>query len=240
VATIVNRAFAEKYFARESALGMEFQRDDSVRHRIIGMAADSHFGSLRNGPEPIAYMPMKPTADFTLYVRTTLDAAALAKMVGHEANALGSGMRVRSVTTLEALVGSTILRERLMAAIGAAFAFLGLILAAIGMFGLLSYSVTRRTRELGIRAALGARRWSLCALVLKDLVRTLAGGLLVGLACFLTMMRFSASLLFGVRPAEPFVIGTAAVVFIGVALIAAGLPTRRAVRIDPVLALRHD
>jgi ABC-type antimicrobial peptide transport system permease subunit len=114
---------------------------------------------------------------------------------------------VKSVTTLDALVGNTILAERLVAAVGAAFAFLGLVLAAIGVFGLLNYTVTRRTKELGIRAALGARRWSLCRLMVNEVTRTMAGGLVVGLVGFIIAMRFAEEILFDVGPADPLVIG---------------------------------
>ena len=238
--TIVNRAFARRYFGSEAVLGREFRRDDGVLHQIVGLAANSHFGDLRGGPEPVAYMPMKPPVAFTLYVRSTLDAGSVAKMVEREARALGLGMRVRDVTTLEALVGSTILKERLLAAIGGAFAFLSLLLAAIGLFGLVNYSVTRRTKEIGIRAALGARRGPLYGLVLKDLIGMMAGGLAGGLAGSLVLMQLARSLLFGIQPADPQVIGTGVAIFLGAAAIAGGLPARRAAAIDPVAALRHE
>ncbi len=240
VPTIVNRAFARKYFGGEPVLGREFRRDDGVRHQIVGVAANSHFGSLRNGPEPIAYMPMKPPRAFTMYVRSTLDAFSVSKMVEREADVLGSGLRVRDVTTLEALVGSTIRTERLLAGMGGAFAFLGLILAATGLFGLLNYSVTRRTREIGIRAVLGAQRRSIYVLVLKDLSGTMAAGLMAGLAGALALMRFVQSLLFGIAPVDPLVIGTAMAAFLGAAVIAGGLPAYRAGAIDPAAALRHE
>jgi putative ABC transport system permease protein len=240
VPTIVNRAFVARYFGGESALGEEFRRTDGVRHRVIGIAANSHYGDLRNGPEPIAYMPMKPPRGFTLYVRSTLDAGSVAKMVEREAKALGSEMQVREMTTLETLVGSTILKEKLMADIGGTFAFLGLILAGIGLFGLLNYSVTRRTKELGIRAVLGAERWTILRLVMKDLLGMMAGGLTIGLAGSLVLMRVSGSLLFGIQPADPMVIGTAMAVFMAAATIAGGLPALRAAAIDPVVALRHE
>jgi predicted permease len=240
VPTIVNRAFARKYFGSEAAVGREFRRDDGTRHQIVGVAANSHFGSLRDGPEPIAYMPMKPPRSFTLYVRSTLDAGSVAKMIEREAEALGAGVRVRDVTTVEALVGNTIRSERLLAGIGGAFAFLGLILAATGLFGLLNYSVTRRTREIGIRAVLGARRASIYGLVLRDLSGTMTAGLVAGLVGALVLMRFTRSLLFGIQPLDPLVIGTAMVVFVGAALVAGGLPALRAAAIDPAVALRHD
>ncbi len=240
VPTVVNRAFARLYFGGDHVLGREFLRDDGVRHRIVGLAADSHFSDLRGGAEPIVYFPMKPPRAFTLYVRSTLDAGSVSKMVDREAQALGAGTRVRDAIPLEAMVGSTILTEKLLAGIGGAFAFLGLVLAATGLFGLLNYSVTRRTREIGIRAALGARRLPLFGLVLKDLLGMMAGGLAAGLAGSLALMRLTRSLLFGVRPADPLVIGTAVAVFLAVAAIAGGLPARRAVRIDPLAALRQD
>lgn len=239
VPTIVNRAFATRYFGNEPVLGREFRRDDGVRHRIVGIAANSHFGSLRNGPEPIVYMPMKPPRVFTMYVRSTLDAASVSKAVEREAKALGS-LRVRDVTTLDALVENTIRTEKLLAAIGGVFAFLGLTLASIGLFGLLNYSVTRRTGEIGIRVVLGARRSSICRLVLKDLLGTLAVGLAAGMAGSFALMRFTQSLLFGIKPEDPFLIGTAVAFFVGASLIAGGLPAYRASTIDPVAALRHD
>ncbi len=240
VPTIVNRAFARKYFGNDPVLGREFRRDDGVRHQIVGLAANSHFGSLRNGPEPIAYMPMKPPRSFILYVRSPLDAVPVSKMVDREAEAVGSGVRVRDVTTLKTLVGNTIRTERLLAGVGGAFAFLGLILAATGLFGLLNYSVTRRTREIGIRAVLGAQRASIYGLVLKDLSATMAAGLIAGLIGALGLMHLTQSLLFGIDPIDPLAIGAAMAVFIGAAAIAGGLPAYRAAAIDPIAALRHD
>jgi ABC-type antimicrobial peptide transport system permease subunit len=153
---------------------------------------------------------------------------------------MGHGTRIRDVTTLDTIIGDTLLRERLLAGIGGVFAFLGLLLAAIGLFGLLNYSVTRRTKELGIRAALGARPPSLIVLVLKDLLVLIAAGLAAGVACSFALMTFIRSLLFGVHPVDPLVMITGAVVFLAAALIAGGLPASRVASIDPMIALRHD
>jgi predicted permease len=240
VPTIVNRAFALNYFGTESVLGREFQRDDGVRHQIVGLAANSHFGSLRGGLEPIVYMPMKPPRAFTLYVRSTLDAGSVARMVEREAESLGSGLRVRDVTTVEALVGDTIVQEKLLAFLGGAFAGLGLILAAIGLYGLLNYSVARRTREIGIRAALGASRGLIYRLLWKEVAGMVGGGLIAGMMGAVAIMRVTRSLLFGIGPADPLVIGAAIAIFLAMALLASGLPARRAARIDPMTALRHE
>lgn len=207
---------------------------------MVGVAADSHFGDLRNGPEAIVYMPMKPPRAFTLYVRSTLDAGSVAKIVDREARALGSGVRVRDVTTVEALVESSVRNERLMAGIGGVFALLGLVLAALGVLGILNYSVTRRTKEFGIRTALGAQRLTIYKLVLIELIGTVIGGVALGLAGSLTFIGFAQSLMFGISPVDPLVIGTAMSVLIGTAMIAAGLPAHRAASVDPVEALRAE
>ena len=238
--TIVNRAFARRYFQSEAVVGKEFRRDDGVRHQLVGLAANWHFGDLRSGPEPIAYMPMKPPRAFTLYVRSTLNAGSLAKLVEGEAQLLDRAIRVRDATTMDALIGRTILTERLLAGIGGAFAFLGLILAAIGLFGLLNYSVALRRREIGIRTALGAQRLTIYRLVLKDLLAMMAGGLAVGLTGSLVLLSLTRSMLFGIRPADPIVIGMATAVFAGAAIVACWLPARRAAAIDPLAALRHE
>ncbi len=241
VPTVVNRAFARTYFGSDTAaLGREFQRDDNVRHQVVGIAADSTFADLHRGPEPIAYMPMKPPRAFTLYVRSTLDAASVMKMIQRETAALGGQIRVRDVTTLDTLVGNTILTEKLLASLGGLFALFGLTLAAIGLFGLLNYSVTRRTREIGIRAALGATRPMLHGIVLRDLLGTVAVGLALGLVGAFALLRLTHSLMFGIQQADPLPILAALIIFMLAAVLACTIPARRAAAIDPMVALRHE
>ncbi len=211
-----------------------------VNHQIIGVVANSHYGSLRSGPEPMVYSVVRGTGFFALYVRSPIDLGSVVGMVEREAQAMGAGTRVREVTTLDTLVGNTLLTEKLLAGIGGIFAFLGLLLAAIGLFGLLNYSVMRRVKEIGIRAALGARAPALVFLVLKEMMSMIAGGLVIGLVGSLVVMSFVRSLLFGIRPADPLVMTTAAAAFLVAALIAGGLPASRAAAIDPMVALRHE
>ena len=158
VSTIVNRAFARRYFGAEPALGKEFQRTDGTRHAIIGVVADAYYSELRDGLQPMVYFPMKPPRLFTLYVRSTLDAGSLMRLVERETRTAVPGIHLVEVTTLDTLIGNTMLKEKLLAGVGGSFAVLGLVLVAIGLFGLLNYSVASRAKELGIRAALGARR----------------------------------------------------------------------------------
>ena len=217
----------------------EFQRADGARHQVIGIAADSHYGDLRHGPDAIAYFPMKPPRWFTLYVRSTGDAWPIVQAVRREAAALGSGAHLIETIPLASLVGKTVQRERLLATTSGAFALLGLMLAAIGVFGVLNYAVASRTREIGIRSALGAPRPALARLVLGHALRPVAAGVLLGIAGAAATVRVASSLLFAVRPIHPSIlIGTTAL-FLIAALAAAALPLRRAHRVDVVSVLRR-
>ena len=240
---IINQALARAYFGGENPVGKTFRVPEGrtlIDRVVVGLVADSAFGSLRLAPRPIVYGIARETSLFELYVRSPLELGEVKKLVDRATEEIGYRSRIMSVTTLDTLIGNTLLREKLLAGIGAVFAFLGLLLAAIGLFGLLNYSVTRRTKEIGIRAALGARPPALVFLVLRDMFSMIAGGLIVGLAGSLALMTFVRSLLFGIRPLDPLVITTAAAVFLAAAFIAGGLPASRAARIDPMVALRHE
>lgn len=138
--TIVNQAFAQRYFGTANPIGKIFQTPDDnklLSRQIIGVVANSSLGSLREGPRPIFYGVVRGTNYFAFYIRSQLDLGSVVKMVEREAQAIGYGTRIREVTTLDTLIGNTLLREKLLAGIGGIFAFLGLLLAAIGLFGLL-------------------------------------------------------------------------------------------------------
>ncbi|MBV9498661.1 MAG: ABC transporter permease [Acidobacteriaceae bacterium] len=241
IPAIVNEAFARRYFNDLNVVGREFSIGKSV-HRvvIVGVAADAHYYDLRTSADPIVYLPTEGSNSFTLYVRSPLNFGQVVRMLDRETQALGSGMRVRGITTLETIVGNTLTREKLLAGVGGACAFLGLLLAAIGLFGLLSYSAGRRTKEIGIRAALGARRTEIISLILKEASGLITGGLVIGLAGAVAAITLFRSLLFGIRAADPFVIGTAIGIFLATGLTAVWLPAYRAAKLDPMSALRQE
>jgi predicted permease len=240
VPTVVNGSFARRYFGGEDVLNREFQRTDGTRHVIVGLAADAYYGDLRGGLQPVAYFPLKPGAHFALYVRSGMDPQTLSRLVEREARAITPGIRVMETMSLDALVGSTLFKEKLLAAIGGIFAGLALLLASIGLFGLLSYSVSRRTKEIGIRGALGAKRGQIVVLVGRDLLGMTAGGLLFGAGGSLLVTGVLKSQLYGVGIADPTVLGMSAAVFLIGAISAGGIPALRAASVDPAIALREE
>ena len=244
IPAIVNEAFARKYFnGSANALGREFNRPfgrSVVRHVIVGIAADARYYNLRDAADPIVYLPIEANNGFTLYVRSPLNLGSLTRLVGHEAHATGPGLQIREVTSLETIVGNTLLREKLLAGVGGTFAAFGLLLVAIGLFGLLNYSVGRRTKEIGIRTALGARRNQIVSLVLREVAALVGAGLSAGLAAALAVMAIFQSLLFGIQKADLLVIGTAAGLFLLAGLVAVCVPAHRAATLDPTAALREE
>ena len=241
VPTIVNRAFARRYFGEEAVIGRQFaRRTDNARHVIVGVAADAYYSDLRSGIQPVVYFPMKPPRFFTLYVRSSLDPGSVRRLVEQEARTAGPGLHVVDVTMLETLIGNTLLKEKLLAGVGGVFASLGLSLVAIGLFGLLSYSVVRRRKELALRAALGARPSALISLVLKELLAMMTAGLAAGLLASMGVMRLVQSQLFGMSAVDPVVIASASTLLLLTTSIAVVLPAYRAATMDPLVALREE
>ena len=243
IPVIVNVAFARHYLDGDNAIGRIFERPQGtkrLRQRVVGVVATAHYGSLREGAKAIVYVPLDGSNFFSLYVRSVLDAGSILRSVDNLARTVAPGMHVAQIVPLDTLVGNTVLKEKLLADIGGTFALLGLILAAIGLFGLLNYSVVRRTREIGIRAALGAQRAELVLLVFKDLSATVGTGLVAGFLGSLAILVALKSLLFGLKLADPHVILTAILVFVTAAVIAATLPASRAATVDPMVALRQE
>lgn len=240
---IVNEAFARKYFNNINVVGREFSYPFGRtlrREVIVGVAANTHYYNLRKSADPIVYLPLKASNAFVVYVRSPLPLGQLVRIVDRDVRAIGSGMRIREISTLETMMGNTLKQEKLLAGVGGALAFFGLLLASVGLFGLLSYSVGRRTKEIGIRAALGAQRHEIVSLVLKDAGALMTAGLAIGLAGGLATVALLRSLLFGIRTVDPAVIASGIVLFFATAVVAAWLPAYRAARLDPMSALREE
>jgi predicted permease len=241
---IVNDAFAKRYFGRDPAVGRMFEArfsesDTLTQHEIIGVVADARY-DLREPAAPTLYILLRLRNSGTLHVRITGDPLALASRLREEVRAANPLFRVTSVTTQSAVVDQTLLRERLLARLSGFFAVVGLVLAALGLYGVLTYSVVERTRELGIRVALGARQLRLIGMVLTDAGRTAVLGVACGLAGGLFLSRFVEALLFEITPLDWWSLALPVGTLLLTALVAAGLPALRAARVDPAIALRYE
>jgi predicted permease len=238
---IVNESFAQRYFGREPAVGGRFvgRMAGSLSHEVIGVVADARY-DLRRPPAPTIYI-LVPIRDLgTLHVRVAGDARAIADRLREEVRAATPLLRVTSVTPLTAMVNRTLVRERLLALLAGFFALVGLVLTAVGLYGTLSYAVVQRTREIGIRVALGARAVGAVRSVLADTAGTTLIGAACGLAGGLYASRFVETMLFEVAALDVSSLALPLGTLLLTASVAAAVPAWRAARVDPVIALRNE
>jgi predicted permease len=241
---IVNRKFAKHFFGERSAVGRHLGRGSGpgtkLDYQIIGVSADTLYEGPREGVRRQMFIPFWGKSAATYYVRTaTASPAAYAALRG-EVKKLDSSMPVYEMKTLESQLDETLLTERLVALLSAGFGALATLLAAIGLYGVMAFVVARRTKELGVRIALGAGRGSVIWLVMKEVLLLLVIGLAVGVPAAMGLGRYVASQLYGIHEGNPWVTGSAMVVLIGVSAAAGMIPAHRASRIDPMLALRFE
>jgi predicted permease len=242
VPVVVNETFVRKYLAGKGTVGrhLELTRQGrTIVYDIVGVAADTRDGSVRGQFSPFIFSP-NDEAGGTLEIRTSIDQRTMADLVRRELSLVHPSLRLVDVTRQTALVQNTLLRERLLAVLSGFFATLGLALAAVGLYGVSSYAVVRRTREIGIRLALGARPVAVVRSVLGRMALAVIGGVIAGLAGGLYFARFVQTLLFEIEPASAASVALPVLCLAAVALIAAWSPARRATRVDPAEALRAE
>jgi putative ABC transport system permease protein len=237
---IANESFAARFFPSGSALGKRIQLDGEWRE-IIGIARDSKYRTLGEEPTPYVYQPLAQQHEtgMTLVVRGPGPERSIAR-VREILRELDPNLPVSDIQPLAALLESSLFPARMGARLLSASAVLAGMLAAVGLYGVVSFVVSMRTREMGIRAALGARPEALTRLVVSEGARLLAAGVILGFALALASARFVSSFLYGVSPTEPVVFAAAGAFLAAVMLATAYLPARRAARADPLVALRHD
>jgi putative ABC transport system permease protein len=245
---IVNESFAKQFFPHENALGKRIKPGLSttpgaeVMREIVGVVGDvKHRGlNVPSGPqvyEPEAQMPFD---QLTLVLRTDGDPRGLIGAVRDEARLLDKDLPVFDVKTLEEYLSVSVAQPRFNTLLLAVFAGVALILAAVGLYGVMSYSVAQRTHEMGIRIALGAQQRDVVRLIAGQAFRLTLIGLAFGLASAWTATRWLSGLLFGVPPTDPFTFAVVAVLLCFVALAACYVPARRAMQVDPIIALRYE
>ena len=243
---IVNESFARRFFGRNPAIGRRVTSVDTI-YEIVGVAADTKYQDLREASLPTLYVAWsqreerdQPSSYNYLVQVTGQEPLRHAPDVERVIQETDAGMRIRRITPYDALINLSIANERVLATLAGLFGTLGLLIAAIGMFGVLAFQVSRRTNELAVRMVLGARRSSIHRLVMRDVAAMLVPGLAIGAAAALMLTGVTGSLLFGVTPDDPGAFATAAAVLASVAVLAGWLPAQRAASVEPMAALRHE
>jgi predicted permease len=239
---IVNESFAKRYFGGLPAVGRRFEirwGGPRAPHEVVGVVADARY-DLRKPPAPTIYVLIPLHSFSTLHVRVGGDATTIAARLREEVRAATPLLRVTSVTSQAAMVNRTLVRERLLALLAGFFALVGLVLTAVGVYGTLSYAVVQRTREIGIRVALGARAVGAVRSVLADTARTTLIGAACGVAGGLYASRFVETMLFEVAALDVSSLALPVGTLLLTALVAAAVPAWRAARVDPVIALRNE
>src|SRR5262245_58768803 len=239
---IVNETFARYYFGEADPIGQRFgpTAEKSGEFEIVGVVKDARTGSLRKPPRPGIYSPTFGQGGTTFQLRTAAEPTRIIAAVRQAAREIDSNLPLFNLKTLAALVDESLAQERLISTLSSFFGLLSLLLAAIGLYGILAYSVSRRTREIGIRIALGAHPGAVLRMVLRQgLILTLLGGG-IGLAASLGATRLLASQLFDVTPTDPVTFVVAPILLLTVALLAGLVPARRATNVDPLIAIRQE
>ncbi len=236
---VVNEAMAAQYWLGRSPVGDRLQVKGHWM-RIVGIAKMSKYGRLAEPSKPFFYVAMRQNSNGqNLYIRTSLSPEAVTKALVHEIHSLDANLAPGEVITMQEQVDRTTAIQRVAVMMLAVFGGLALLLATIGLYGVLSYTVSQRTRELGLRMALGADTSNLLWLVMSYGMALTAGGVLVGAAAALSLTRLLGNLLYKVSPRDPLAFGSALVVMAVGALAACLVPAWRAARTDPVRALRQ-
>ncbi|MGO8733292.1 MAG: ADOP family duplicated permease [Terriglobia bacterium] len=243
---IVNEAMARRYWPGENAVGKQVLRvcSNDTPALIVGVVADSQQKSVDSKVVPEMYIPYakKPFASFlvTFVVRTSAEPMDVVAAVRHAVAEIDRDQPVIQVRTLENVVAETLWRPHLSAILMGVFAALALVLSAVGIYGVFSYSVGQRTHEIGIRSALGATRGDILRLVLEEGMILALLGVGIGTLAALGLTRLLAGLLYGIRPRDPLTFVSLSLLLAGVALFACFVPARRATKVDPMVALRYE
>jgi len=242
---VLNETLARAAWPEADAVGRRIvidYRGGAYPYEVVGVVNDTRHRGLRSHTHPEIFIPhgQNPYLQLNVVVRTAVPPRTLAEAAARTVRSLDPRQPVHSVVTMDELRSRSLGADRLSMLLLAALASVAVILAATGVFGVLAHAVTRRTREIGTRIALGAGRGHVLRLVLGDSLRLAAVGAALGLAVSLALGRTLAGLLYGVGPGDPWTLGGVSVLLLLVALVAAYVPARRALRIDPAEALRSE
>ena len=240
---IVNESFTKKFKLGDHALGKLMGLGDSLTHVIVGVVKDSRYSDVKEEMQPVFFLPYKQdttVGSLVFYVRSSLPPAKLMPQIRATLAHIDRSLPVMSLKTMSQQLSDNVYLDRMISTLSAAFAALATLLAAIGLYGVLAYSVAQRTKEIGVRMALGADSSRIVTMVLRNVAAMTAAGALIGAAGAYGIGRAARSMLFGLDGRDPLIMIASAVLLGLVALLAGSIPALRASRIDPVNALRYE
>jgi predicted permease len=249
---IVNQTFAKYYFPNQNPIGRRFgwrSLNNPAAIEIVGVVQDSLYANMRQGTgednetPKFVYAPYQQSEELnemTIYARAAGNVDRLPDLLRQAVRRADASLPVFEMQTMDQTVDEALFNERMLALLSASFGLLATVLAAIGLYGVMSYTVSRRTREIGIRVALGAERVTVVWLVLREVAFLTLVGVAVGVPGAIALSQWVKSQLFGIAPTDPVTIAIAAAVLTGVGLLAGYIPARRASRVQPILALRYE
>jgi predicted permease len=242
---VINQMMTLKYFGDESPIGRRFGfggPETSGQIEIIGVARDAKYTDMRSQTEPTVYLPYLQSIprQATFIVRTFGDPTAMTAPIRDAVREVDSNLPLFEVKTQRQQAEESLTQERLFATLSSFFGVLALLLACIGLYGVMSYGVARRTNEIGIRMALGASTTRVTQMVMRETMLVVGIGLVIGLGAAVATTRLIVAMLFGLAATDPLTISFAVLLMIGVAALAGYIPARRAARVDPMIALRYE
>ena len=243
---VVNQTLARKLFPGTNPIGQKFRGgfDEDKVIQIVGVCADTRYSSLRDVPPPLFYLPYRQVTTYlrnmTFEVRTHANVASLTPLLRRAVQSEDSNLPLIDIRTQAEQIDASIQQEKIFADLTSAFGILALILACIGVYGLMAYTVARRTNEIGIRLALGAQAGQVLTMILREATWLATTGVVAGLGTALLVTRYLKSMLYGLRPNDPLTLVVSGVLLLTVALLASFIPARIASRVNPIQALRHE
>jgi putative ABC transport system permease protein len=243
---IISETLARRYFPNQNPIGRQmrfgFPPNGNVSREIVGIVGDVRDVALSRKPSSIMYVPFAqaPLYGGEVVVRSSLGTSSVAAGIRQAVHSIDKDLPVTDVEPFPDALGASVAQERFRTLLLSSFSGIALILAAVGIFGVISYSAAQRTQEIGIRMALGAQQRNVLWLILGQAAKLALLGLGAGTVAALLLTRFMASLLYGVSATDPLTFGAVAFVLLDVAVIACYIPARRAIRVDPMVALRHE
>jgi predicted permease len=242
---VISEMMAQRFFPNRSPIGARFGisgPESGDRIEIIGVVKDIKTLSLTENPRPMAYYPYSQGSGFinNFVVRFSGAPETVVPQIRRAIQDVNRNLPIDEVVSLSEQVGRSLVQQKLIARLGAFFGLLALLLACIGLYGVLSYSVARRSNEIGIRMALGAQRGNVLWLVLREAMGLTVAGVVIGLGTAFFATKLATSLLYGLKTTDPMTLAASTLLLIVVATLAGFLPARRASRVDPMVALRDE